>query len=133
LISDIGVLSSLLQGGYVRPRLSKHKTPELTFTQQGIVSCTFSLILMAILPLPAIRDSGYSTWLLYAIATGLSYTSATVVTGLMGAAAGCCDEDGEVGVKGEERLTRGKALGRFRSAVSRLDGLDGFGISWDFL
>lgn len=118
--ADIGVLSSLLQGGFVRPRLSKHKTSELTFTRQGIYSCTVALGLMAILPLSGVRDSKYSSWILYAIATGLSYTSATAVTGMMGAAAACCD-DVEDEMDQREKLPRGKALGRFRSAVSRYD------------
>jgi hypothetical protein len=117
MFADIGVLSSLLQGGFVRPRLSKHKTSELTFTQQGIYSCTVSLALMAILPLTGVRDSRWSSWVLYAIATGLSYTSATAVTGMMGAAAACCDDvEDEADQRG--KLPRGKALGRFRSAVS---------------
>jgi hypothetical protein len=117
IFADIGVLSSLLQGGFVRPRLSKHKTSELTFTQQGIYSCTVSLALMAILPLTGVRDSKWSSWVLYAIATGLSYTSATAVTGMMGAAAACCDDvEDEADQRG--KLPRGKALGRFRSAVS---------------
>lgn len=117
IVADIGVLSSLLQGGFVRPRLSKHKTSELTFTQQGIYSCTISLALMAILPLTGVRDSKWSSWVLYAIATGLSYTSATAVTGMMGAAAACCDDvEDEADQRG--KLPRGKALGRFRSAVS---------------
>lgn len=115
LLSYIGVLSSLLQGGFVRPRLTKHKTSELTFTQQGIYSCTVSLALMAILPLTGVRDSKWSSWVLYAIATGLSYTSATAVTGMMGAAAACCD-DVEDEADQQGKLPRGKALGRFRSA-----------------
>ena len=114
---DIGVLSSLLQGGFVRPRLSKHKTSELTFTQQGIYSCTLALGLMAILPLTSVKESKWSSWVLYAIATGLSYTSATAVTGMMGAAAACCD-DVEDEADHQGKLPRGKALGRFRSAVS---------------
>lgn len=111
------MLSSLLQGGFVRPRLSKHKTSELTFTRQGIYSCTVALALMAILPLAGVRDSKWSSWVLCAIATGLSYTSATAVTGMMGAAAACCDDvEDEADHRG--KLARGKALGRFRSAVS---------------
>jgi hypothetical protein len=122
MFADIGVLSSLLQGGFVRPRLSKHKTSELTFTQQGIYSCTVSLALMAILPLTGVRNSKWSSWVLYAIATGLSYTSATAVTGMMGAAAACCDDvDDEADQRG--KLPRGKALGRFRSAVSNRKSL----------
>lgn len=118
-LADIGILSSLLQGGYVRRALSKGKTTELTFTAQGITSCILALILMA--ALPSLKDSGYSTLVLYTIATCLAYTSATCVTGLMAAAAACCDEDDVQGgkeVAGRERLPRGRALGGFRSRVS---------------
>lgn len=73
--------------------------------------------MMGLLPLPIIRDGKYSQVWLYGIATALSYTSATVVTGLMAAAAECCDVDEEVGRGGEETLTRGRALGGFRSKV----------------
>ncbi len=73
---------------------------------------------MGLLPLPAIREGKYAQYWLYAIAAALSYTSATVVTGLMAAAAECCDVDGEGdGKGGEEKLTRGRALGGFRSKV----------------
>ena len=51
--------------------------------------------------------------MLYAAATGLAYTSATVVTALTSAAAACCDED-----SGRAELQRGRALGIVRSKVS---------------
>ncbi|KAJ9101832.1 hypothetical protein QFC21_003172 [Naganishia friedmannii] len=116
---NIGILSSLLQGGYVRRALAKGKVSELTFTKQGIYSCIAALSLMAALPFPAIKDSGYSTVVLYAIASCLAYTSATCVTGMMAAAAACCDEDDAQStvVKGKASgaLPRGRALGGFRS------------------
>ncbi|KAJ9116911.1 hypothetical protein QFC22_004568 [Naganishia vaughanmartiniae] len=115
---NIGILSSLLQGGYVRRALAKGKVSELTFTKQGIYSCIAALSLMAALPFPAIKDSGYSTVVLYAIASCLAYTSATCVTGMMAAAAACCDEDDAqttVKGRGSDALPRGRALGGFRS------------------
>jgi len=64
-----------------------------------------------------VRTSYYlSTFVLYAAASGLAFVSATVVTGLTAAAAGCCDEEGQAT---DERLKRGRALGGFRSKVSR--------------
>jgi hypothetical protein len=80
---------------------------------------------MSVLPIPAVRDSKYSQYVLYAIASALAYTSATCVTGLMAAAAECCDVDEEEkaavqegkGRKLEDRLPRGRALGGFRSKV----------------
>ena len=124
-LKDIGILSSLLQGGYVRRALSKGRVTELTFTRQGIYSCILALFLMAALPFPVVRDSAYSTAMLYTIATCLAYTSATCVTGMMAAAAACCDEDDERGVSGQNsrtvsRLPRGWALGGFRSRVGLL-------------
>jgi hypothetical protein len=77
---------------------------------------------MAALPFPAIKDSGYSTVVLYTIASCLAYTSATCVTGMMAAAAACCDEDdaqSAVKGRGSDALPRGRALGGFRSRVSR--------------
>ncbi len=116
---DIGILSSLLQGGHVRPSLSKGRTSELTFARRGMLACATGLVLMALLPLPAIKDGAHAQRWLYAIATALSYTSATVVTGLMAAAAACCDEDGDApaGALRSERLPKGRALGGFRSKV----------------
>jgi hypothetical protein len=131
---DIGILSSLLQGGYVRRALAKSKVTELTFTKQGIYSCILALLLMAALPFPVIRDSAYSTAVLYTIATCLAYTSATCVTGMMAAAAACCDEDDARVVAGKQsnpggRLPRGRALGGVRSRVSqrRLTSPSGLG------
>lgn len=107
----------------MRRALAKGKVSELTFTKQGIYSCILALLLMAGLPFPVVRDSAYSTAVLYTIATCLAYTSATCVTGMMAAAAACCDEDDERGVSAEKssaggRLPRGRALGGFRSRVS---------------
>jgi hypothetical protein len=107
---DIGILSALLQGRYVRPSLAR--IGELQIASLGIASCSVGLSLLALLPLHFIRNSpAMSTTVLYAAATALAYTSATVVTGLTASAASCCDE-------GNEALKRGRALGGFRSKVS---------------
>lgn len=98
-----------MQGGHVRPSLSR--IGELRLVSLGITSTVIGLNLLAALPLEAIRSSDtISTTILYLAATALAYTSATVVTGLTAAAAGCCDEK-------DKRLKRGRALGSFRSAV----------------
>jgi MFS family permease len=99
LITVIGVLSSLLQGGHVRPSLAK--LGELTVSRRGIISCTLALGLLAYLPA---ATPTFATLVLYHAAAGLAYTSATVVTGLTASAASCCDE-----------ASRGRALGSFRS------------------
>ncbi|KAL7419582.1 hypothetical protein Q5752_005494 [Cryptotrichosporon argae] len=108
LLSYIGVLSAVLQARHVRPALARG---ELRVARRGIASCVLGLGLLAVLPTAAVRDTA-PTAILYAAATALAYTSATVVTGLTAAAAACCDEEDD---KGNERLRRGRALGGFRS------------------
>ncbi|WVQ64936.1 uncharacterized protein L199_003106 [Kwoniella botswanensis] len=103
LLSYIGILSALLQARHVRPSLSR--LGELRVASFGILSCVFALSLLSILPLSSIVSSSrISTIVLYTSATCLSYTSATVVTGLTASAASLVDEQ-----------QRGKALGGFRS------------------
>ncbi|RXK40407.1 hypothetical protein M231_02240 [Tremella mesenterica] len=98
----------LLSSRHVRPSLAR--LGEVKLSSYGIASCFTGLGLLAFLP--HIRHSGpAATVVLYAGATCLAYTSATVVTGLTAAAAACCDEEGQ----GEKELQRGRALGRFRS------------------
>lgn len=81
----------------------------------GMVMCALSLVLLALLPVPAIRaSSSMSTVLLYSAATGLAYTSATVVTALSAAAAALCDDE----TGSNPKLQRGRALGAWRSKVS---------------
>ncbi|ORY22496.1 major facilitator superfamily domain-containing protein [Naematelia encephala] len=111
LLSYIGILSALLQARHVRPSLARKG--ELRVASYGIITCCIGLGMLAILPFSSIKSSQFlSTAVLYIAATGLSYTSATVVTGLTAAAAACCDEE----VPGTESLLRrGKAMGQFRS------------------
>lgn len=120
LLSFIGILSALLQARYVRPRMAAKG--ELALATTGIFSCILALALLAILPSSYIRSSSpRSTSVLYASAACLAYTSATVVSCLTAAAAGCCDEDvpRDVDEKGDQkddpRLRRGRALGGYRS------------------
>lgn len=80
----------------------------------GVLTCNMALLVLAFLPYESIRASDQlSTLLLYTAATGLAYTSATVVTSLSAAAAACCDD--ETGT--DPRLQRGRALGAWRSKV----------------
>ena len=107
--SDIGILAALLQARHVRPSMSR--LGELRLSSYGILSCVVSLVLLSILPSARISTiNPLSTSVLYAAASGLAYTSATVVTGLTASAAACCDD-------GQESLKRGRALGGFRSKV----------------
>ena len=47
LIGFIGIVSALLQGGYVRRSMSK--TGEAVMARRGVLSCALGLILLAIL------------------------------------------------------------------------------------
>ena len=110
--SDIGVLSALLQARHVRPSLAR--LGEIRVASYGCFAAVFGFICLTLLPLSGVRDSPLlSTGMLYAAATGLAYTSATVVTALTSAAAACCDEDGS-----RAELQRGRALGVVRSKVT---------------
>nr|XP_031862912.1 uncharacterized protein CI109_001386 [Kwoniella shandongensis]KAA5529984.1 hypothetical protein CI109_001386 [Kwoniella shandongensis] len=107
LLSFIGILAAMLQARHVRPSLAR--LGELRVASFGILSCVIGLSLLSILPLQGIVSSSkLSTTVLYAAATCLAYTSATVVTGLTAAAASYCDES-------HDSLKRGRALGSFRS------------------
>ncbi|KAF9560774.1 hypothetical protein EC968_005991 [Mortierella alpina] len=147
LLGYIGIMSSLLQGGYVRRRA--HKVGEKRMVLQGMAAAAIGLGCIALV------SGGGSTlegttgqsifrsvelwlnahewsqktrmWGLYAGATGLAVTSATVVNCLTSLASLVCDmgsdEDSNDGA-GTSSGTRGKkyqpigkglALGRFRS------------------
>ncbi|WWC68605.1 uncharacterized protein I206_102535 [Kwoniella pini CBS 10737] len=105
LLSYIGVLSALLQARHVRPSLTR--LGELRLSSYGILACIIALSLLATLPYLT-SSSVSSTTILYIAATCLSYTSATVVTGLTASAASLVDDS-------NPKLQRGKALGTFRS------------------
>lgn len=90
LLGFIGLLSSLLQGGYVRK-----KSPALV-AKQGLICCTTAFFLLARVQ---------SERQLYTAAVFLAVTSACVVTGLTSLASLRVGE-----------LERGKVLGGFRSA-----------------
>lgn len=114
LLGFIGILSSLLQGGYVRKASSNpSKTFSLAFS--GIRACQFSLLLLATLPSLSERHKGDSSKapmaILYLAAAGLAFVSATVVTSLNSLASLETDEGGARG----DGIEKGKALGKFRS------------------
>ncbi|KAL7416610.1 major facilitator superfamily domain-containing protein [Mrakia frigida] len=95
LLSFIGVLSSLLQGGYTR----RASSLPLLLAHRGILATSLGLLLLSALPIYP------SSYLLYAGATCLAFTSASVVTGLNAFVGGL--EGGKEG--------RGERMGRFRS------------------
>ncbi|KAG0263329.1 hypothetical protein BG011_008958 [Mortierella polycephala] len=154
LLGYIGIMSSLLQGGYVRRRA--HKVGEKRMVLQGMMAAAFglgcialvsgdpsastilddklgqqniSLLRTIVLYLDA-QDWSRKTrmWGLYAGATGLAVTSATVVNCLTSLASLVCDmgldmdEDETASETSSEDknsayqpIGKGLALGRFRS------------------
>ncbi|WVQ74631.1 hypothetical protein IAR50_004232 [Cryptococcus sp. DSM 104548] len=106
LLGFIGILAAMIQGRYVRPHMAK--VGEIRVALSGIFSCTIGLLLISTIPYLTSSSTALPHILLYAGATCLAYTSATVVTGLTAAASGCCDER-------FPSLQRGRAMGKFRS------------------
>lgn len=107
LLGFIGVLSSLLQGGYVRRRTSTPNGP-ISLARAGMSTCALSLILLTLLPHVGAMGTYLSTpsLLLYSAAAGLAFVSATVVNSLNALASLEC---------GTGEVEKGRALGAFRS------------------
>jgi hypothetical protein len=115
----MGVMSALLQGGYVRRAMSK--VGEGKMACRGVFACAVALVFLAAIPIFVSRGSvPAAIRSLQAAAVCMAYTSSTVVNSLTAAASLQCDEPSAVGGgKGEDvhpQLTKGKALGSFRSA-----------------
>ncbi|KAI0092736.1 major facilitator superfamily domain-containing protein [Irpex rosettiformis] len=118
LIGSIGIISALLQGGYVRRSMSK--TGEGIMARRGVSSCALGLAFLALVPLFVTNYTTTAVWFLRAAAVCQAFTSATVVNALTAYASLQCDEgvDEDTGKAKEEHpdLAKGKALGRFRSS-----------------
>jgi len=118
LIGSIGVVSALLQGGYVRRSLSR--VGELKMARDGVSSCAMGLVALALLPRFTSTQPNIAFRLLQIGAVCLAFTSATVVNSLTAHAALQCDEgvdpDSGKPIEGPSELAKGKALGNFRSS-----------------
>lgn len=116
LIGSIGVVSALLQGGYVRRSISK--VGEGNMARRGVSSCAIALVFLAILPHYVGTNPSISMKLLQAAAICMAFTSATVVNSLTAFASLQCDDDlsADIGKKGHPKIAKGKALGEFRSS-----------------
>lgn len=77
LLCYMGILSALLQGGYVRRVVGK-KVGERSLALQGICSCALGLLTLALSASPSL---GGPRWLWVGV-TGVSIASATVVNSL---------------------------------------------------
>ncbi|KAF9464450.1 MFS, DHA1 sub-family [Collybia nuda] len=119
LIGSIGIISALLQGGYVRR--STAKIGEGVMAKRGVSSCALGLIFLALMPQFVTTNPNLSIWLLRASAVCMAFTSATVVNSLTAFASLQCNDstfDEVTGKPVEEHpdLAKGKALGQFRSS-----------------
>ncbi|ORY92052.1 major facilitator superfamily domain-containing protein [Syncephalastrum racemosum] len=102
LLGYMGIMSALIQGGYVRRRVQK--LGEKAMVIQGMVSCAAGLAALAIMP-----TSTHPEYWLYGGATCLSLTTGTVVNCLTGLASLQCSDS-------HPALAKGRALGEFRSS-----------------
>lgn len=123
LLGLIGILSTLLQGGYVRPTIAK--LGEIKMARRGVMSCVASLLLLSCIPYLAKveRTATTAIRLMYPAAAFLAFTSATVVNALTSAASLQCDDDVDEPRSGNEakstthaELKKGRALGKIRSS-----------------
>lgn len=119
LIGSIGVMSALLQGGYVRRATAR--IGEGVMARRGVSSCAIGLLLLAFMPQFVSSDMTLALKLLQGAAVCMAFTSATVVNSLTVFASLQCDEgvfDKDTGKPVEEhsQLAKGKALGQFRSS-----------------
>lgn len=124
LIGSMGILSALLQGGYVRRVMPK--VGEGVIARRGVLSCFCALLLLSAIPHlvdPENNSSITAVRVLRLSAVFIAYTSATVVNSLTSFASLQCDDITEEKnqvtgkPKGEHHpdLAKGKALGKFRS------------------
>lgn len=97
LLGFIGIFASLIQGGYIRRKKSLTPLNDLSFANQGVMTCLVSFILLAVL-------SSETPNLLWLAGACLAFTSATVVNCLTAYCSKICDQE-----------TRGQQMGKFRS------------------
>jgi len=123
LIGSIGIISAVLQGGYVRRALTR--VGELRMAQRGTTSCAIGLVALALVPHFTHTRPRSAFRLLQGAAVCMAFTSATVVNALTAHASLQCDEapegaaqQGGKSLKATQRpeLAKGQALGRFRSS-----------------
>src|SRR5436190_23866623 len=93
LIGCIGVVSGLLQRGYVRSAMSK--IGEDRMAQRGFASCAVAFFLLSLVPLFAAQHHLIAVLILHAAALFLAITSATVVTSLTAYTPLQCDQESE--------------------------------------
>ena len=78
LIGSIGIISALLQGGYVRRSLAK--VGEAAMARRGVSSCALGLVLLSLLPHFTASRPALAFRLLQGAAVCMAVTSAMVLT-----------------------------------------------------
>ncbi|KAH9077315.1 MFS DHA1 sub-family [Lactarius deliciosus] len=129
LIGSIGIVSAVIQGGYVRRALAR--VGELKMARRGMSSCAVALVALSLLPQFTLSKPGLAFRLLQIAAVCMAFTSATVVNALTAHASLQCDEAPPPEIAAEAtgngstpppravqrpELAKGQALGRFRSS-----------------
>ncbi|KAM0786236.1 hypothetical protein ACM66B_007037 [Microbotryomycetes sp. NB124-2] len=125
LLGYIGLVSSLLQGGYVRrhPTTSDPLRGPTKLVSTGIWSSAIALLLLSTLPVLADRASSSSNspkLILYLAATLLAYTSATVVNSLTSLASLTIDSITSANVDKASRLGIFRSRGQIGRAIGPL-------------
>ncbi|KAI9448167.1 MFS DHA1 sub-family [Lactarius indigo] len=127
LIGSIGIVSAVIQGGYVRRALTR--VGELKMARRGMSSCALALVALSLLPQFTLSQPGLAFRLLQIAAICMAFTSATVVNALTAHASLQCDEAPDIAAETtgngstpppravqRPELAKGQALGRFRSS-----------------
>jgi hypothetical protein len=124
LIGSIGIISAVVQGGYVRRALTR--VGELKIARRGTSSCAIGLVALALVPHFTLSRPALAFRLLQGAAVCMAFTSATVVNALTAHASLQCDDAPEGAAQGGDgkslkaiqrpELAKGQALGRFRSS-----------------
>jgi MFS family permease len=105
LLGYMGIISALIQGGYVRRKVQT--LGEKTLVVQGMMTCALGLYCLA-----TTVKSAHPVYWLYAGVTCLAFTSGTVVNCLTSLASLQCHE---IPGGDDHALSKGRALGEFRS------------------
>ncbi|KAI8142854.1 major facilitator superfamily domain-containing protein [Fennellomyces sp. T-0311] len=107
LLGYMGILSALLQGGYVRRQVQRLGEKKLVL--QGMAACTIGLSSLAMM----VSSAHAIRWLYFGVSC-LALTTGTVVNCLTGMASLQCQDDNDE--KAHPLLAKGRALGEFRSS-----------------
>ena len=117
LIGSIGIVSALLQGGYVRRAMGR--VGEGAMARRGASACAAGLVLLALVPVVLTTQRSLAIMLLRGAAVCMAFTSATVVNALTAYASLQCDDgvDADTAFYVLAVLNAGSILGRVAPAM----------------